>query len=95
MHQQLERGKYTYVSPGLRAGDMRYLASTPCAPILRMPLLFHTVAPTHATNACHIACVVAQVETQPYRYQCFGGTCRLLSLLKIEAVGSSESLLPV
>jgi hypothetical protein len=41
-------GKYTHVSPGLRAGKMRYLASTPCAPILRMPLLLHTVAPTHA-----------------------------------------------
>jgi hypothetical protein len=52
MHQQPERGKYTHVSPGLRAGDMRYLASTPCAPILRIPLLLHTVAPTHATNAC-------------------------------------------
>jgi hypothetical protein len=52
MHQQPERGKYTHISPGLRAGDMRYLASTPCAPILRMPLLLHTYTPTHATNAC-------------------------------------------
>jgi hypothetical protein len=42
---------HTHVSPDLRAGDMRYLASTPCAPILRMPLLLHTVTPTHATNA--------------------------------------------
>jgi hypothetical protein len=51
MHQQPANTR-TYLPVWVRAGDMCYLASTPCAPILRMPLLLHTVAPTHATNAC-------------------------------------------
>jgi hypothetical protein len=43
-------------------------ASTPCAPILRMPLLLHTVAPTHTTNACvtlHAYTFLLEAESTP------------------------------